>query len=178
MVIRTSVKILGPTPFYGYQDGYFAGSWKPDPRTGDFFGQETIRDLDFLEFYRARNFHLWGRLANARAGYQRLIDHPNAWTDDALLFLGRSYLDGGAPASALEPLSRLRSEFPRSIWYEPATYWLARAYEQQGQMQRARELYHEVKQVQGLEASVRLLELDATVAEQKRVSMDSTSATP
>ncbi|MBI3010835.1 MAG: tetratricopeptide repeat protein, partial [Candidatus Omnitrophica bacterium] len=142
--------------FYPYQDWYFSKRWILEPRSISFFGQERVSDPAFARFFRAGNYHLWRRFEKARFEYEKLLENETHWSDDALFFLGRSYLEEGLAREAAGPLVTLRRRYPSSFWFEPSTYWLGLCYEELGEVNLARKLFEEIKTVQGLDAAVRL----------------------
>jgi hypothetical protein len=98
-------------------------------------------------FFRARNYHLFGRGPAAAAAYETLLrDHPEGpHVDDTLYELGRLRLLVLADArGALASFETLLATHPETPWAGDATYFAGRARDALGDCAGAARLYRKV----------------------------------
>ena len=95
-------------------------------------------------YYRARNYHVFQRTAEAAAAYAQLArDYPaSPFVDSARYELGQLELtQAHDPAAAAEQFESLIRAHPDTAWRGDATYLQARALEASGACGQARDLY-------------------------------------
>jgi transglutaminase-like putative cysteine protease len=109
----------------------------------------SFANPDARLYFRARNYHVVQRTADAAAAYQALLrDYPaSQYADDARYELGQLDLtqmhDGSAAARQFESLL---DQHPDTAWRGDAVYMKARALEADGACGAARDLYMAVAQ--------------------------------
>jgi TolA-binding protein len=128
----------------------------------------TFTSPDARLYFRARNYHVFTRTADAAGAYRALVqDYPGSpYAEAARYQLGQLELtQAHDPAMAAEQLRSLLEEYPNTAWRDDATYLEARAYDALGDCSTARDLYAAVAQTDanGLEdARARLAALACT----------------
>jgi tetratricopeptide (TPR) repeat protein len=109
----------------------------------------TFTSPDARLYFRARNYHVFLRTAEASAGYAQLVrDYPDSpYVDDARYQLGQLDLTQARDAwEAARELQSLLDSDPETPWRGDARYLQARALDFGGQCALARDLYAEVAQ--------------------------------
>jgi Transglutaminase-like superfamily len=100
-------------------------------------------------YFRARNYHVFQRTADAAAAYAQLVrQYPDSpFVDSARYELGQLDLtQAHDPSGAVGQFQSLLDGHPDSAWRGDATYLQARALEASGACGPARDLYAEVAQ--------------------------------
>jgi transglutaminase-like putative cysteine protease len=104
----------------------------------------TFTSADARLYFRARNYHVFLRTADAASAYTALVrDYPGSpYAAAARYQLGQLDLtQAHDPATAAQRLRSLLEEHPHTAWRSDATYLEARAYDAIGACSTARDLY-------------------------------------
>ncbi len=115
-----------------------------------------------LMFYVARNLHLYGRREPASLLYKELcLNYPKSpYVARSLLFSGIVSIEAGESGdAAVAKLSEFIAANPESPWASTARYWLGRAYENAGDLARARDAYESADADPVVNAAYRLANL-------------------
>lgn len=169
-LVRLGLRWLGPTSAHVFQDLYLLllpdrlaslhevvdGTTRPRIRS-------RSEDPALFLYYRARNYHLYGRTAPAERLYREvLLRYPGSpYAEKSLFFSGMLGLQGpgGDPRQAAARLSAFLDKYPQSEWVDLAHYSLGLAWERAGVPERARGQYGLADSDPFLDAAYRLSRL-------------------
>jgi TolA-binding protein len=137
-VIRLGISWFGASLANRFQDFYLArlgptlASLTETEGSATRPRQFTVRERpDLLWYYKARNYHLYGRVRLARKAYVEIVrNYPQSeMAPRARLFWGILETELGAPHRGRQLLTEFVANRPSSGWKPVAHYYLGRAAE-------------------------------------------------
>ncbi len=136
---------LGRGWAFGFQDLYLTllpqrmKTWKADLVSEERRGLSKREAEESVRLYfKARNYHLYGRWEKATVLYRRLVDqHPRSSLVEACHYwLGEVQIEKGNHREAIEAFTRFLNRWPDSAWKGRACDYLSLAYLHEGNAER------------------------------------------